>query len=311
MNINQRKALRLPVLGQQQDGELRIGGVRAPVQLLDQSANGFAVMTFNEPNVDIGSTGILRTGNDWCEIRIANITPMNGDEDETQCFRLGLYRLGDIVDPDFKPRYFSGVVWKNHLKQAMPASTSAIVFGLIFVFCIIVLPLSVMGVIRGWNGKTIGDSSEMTKTIASNGNNKDPNWEKLASTGQSVSSSIAKQTGDASLNQVANYANDLMKTIRGNPGASVFITPEIIQQLRISEDQQAQMRHIVDATAEMLKQLKTDIQGKINTEQYQRVEKYARESALKLLTDEQLYHWQIISGDKAKDKSSSGKADDK
>lgn len=322
VDLEKRKSFRLPVLGSQQDGELRFYDQHMPVQVLDQSSNGYAVMVDQLPNVEIGSTGLLRSGDDWFEVRLANAKPVEPpalDEQSTpesplQFYRLGLYRLRDAIDPDHKKKLWSWPVLRVRLYNTMPANPTTIAFGLLFVFFVVVVPVSFLLYLQDWNGKKVGSSVALTKSIAAKDNSpnqQEPDWESLSPAVKNTSSLIVHAKDSAPVKHTANYVQEMSKFISGKPGASALVTQELIKELRISDKQQMQIHQIIDATNDALKKLKAEVNGQISPEQYQKLLKIARENALNLLTEEQRYHWQILSGEKPKDKNSTDTIVDK
>jgi hypothetical protein len=82
LNRDKRKWQRYPVLESRCQGELRIENKRYPVQILDESAGGFAVVLKDIVGIRRGMKGLLRAGNDWYEVCIVNVTPMTISENK-------------------------------------------------------------------------------------------------------------------------------------------------------------------------------------------------------------------------------------
>lgn len=309
-----RKSWRFPVPNLRQDGELRFGDICLPVRVLDQSASGFAAMAWQACDVDIGSTGLLRAGEDWFEIRLINCMPMEPPEseedsepdDQMQCFRLGLYRLADIIDPDEKQAGWLWPVFRVQYGNVMPGNSTTLGFGVLFVLVVVVLPVIAILILQSFSGNKVGDSTGLTKSIAATERygKTEPDWERLSSTTQSKATSIINPNiNAASLGRLANYTEDLISIIRGNPGASVFMVPEVIHKLGITEEQKHQLQQIVDATTDVVDELETQLNGTISSEEYQKLLSTARNSALQLLTDDQRTKWQILSDEKTPNKN--------
>lgn len=323
MSFEKRTSLRLPVLGPQQDGELRIGDRRMPVQILDQSANGFAALASNISDLAVGSNGLLRVGEDWFDIRLANISPVELPESEEsflpevqeQYYRLGLYRITDTLDPDKKQKYCSPV-WRINLYSVIPANITTISFGLLFAIFVIGMPICMIIVFRGWETKKGGDSVRLTKHIAATkeSDNYSPNWEKVLATEKSrssTSSSNSEKSQPQQLTPDAGNLKALQTIINKKPGASVFAVPEILTKLELSPAQQKQIQAIIDATDQVLAELKKELKDHISPEQYEKVMKAARESAVQVLTGDQRRRWQILTGEKPTDKRAGDTIDDK
>jgi hypothetical protein len=322
VSLEQRKSHRYFVPSLRQEGELRFGQFRLPVRLLDQSAGGFAAMSWQPPGVEIDSAGLLRAGDDWHEIRLINVTPMEAPEseetsapdDQGQCFRLGLYRLGDAFDPDKKEATWSWPMLRDHLNNIMPPHSSTVGFGMLFVIAVVVLPVVAILLMQNWNGNTVGDEVGLTKSIAATAKpgKQEPDWEKLSSGIQSDATTILSSGEKAvSLGRLANQAEELTHVIFQNPGASVFLLPQMVRQLRITEEQKRQLQQIVDTTSEVIITLEDQISGAISPEQYQKLNNMARNNALQFLSDEQRSKWKIISGESPQNKRVPPLKDDK
>jgi hypothetical protein len=86
------------------EGELKVGSVRLPVRLLDQSAEGFAVLSDEPLDVEVDDLGELRIEAGWFSVQVANtieVRPAKTDglaeaENSPSTFRVGLRRLGEL-----------------------------------------------------------------------------------------------------------------------------------------------------------------------------------------------------------------------
>ena len=320
--MEKRRAYRFAIPSSRQQGELRFGDVRLPVLLSDQSASGFAALSWLPPGVDIGSSGLLRAGDDWYEIRLVYVAPMDHPESEetsmldeqVQCFRLGLYRMGDTVDPDKKAESWLWPMLKDHLENVMPPHSATIGFGMLFVTAVVILPVMAILLMRNWSGNSVGDEVGLAKSIAATAkfDKKEPDWEKLAAGTQSEATTILNYEKNAEpLGGLANYTEELARIIPHNTGASVFLMPQVVRRLGITEEQKQQLQQIVDATSQLITDVEEQLNGAISPEQYQKLLKIARNNALQSLTDEQRSKWQNISGEKPQNKSVPAAKDDK
>ncbi len=227
-------------------------------------------------------------------------------DEQVQCFRLGLYRLGDTVDPDKKAATWSWPMLKDHLENVMPPHSPTIGFGMLFVAAVFVLPVIAILLMRNWKSNMVGNEVGLVKSIAATAklNKKEPDWEKLASGTQSEASTILDSEKDAEpLGGLANYTKELVRIIPQNMGASVFLMPQVVRRLGITEGQKKQLQGIVDATSQLITDLEGELNGAISPEQYQKLFNMARNNALQSLTDEQRSKWQNISGEKPQNKS--------
>ena len=322
MSLEQRKSYRCAVPSLRQEGELRFGEFRLPVRLLDQSAGGFAVISWQPPGVEIDSEGLLRAGDDWHEIRLINVTQMEPPEseedlapdDQGECFRLGLCRLGDAFDPDKKEASWSWSMLRDHLNNIMPSHSSTVGFGVLFVTAVVVLPVVAILLMQNWNGNRVGDEVGLAKSIAATAKqgNKEPDWEKLSSGAQSKATPILTSGEDAApLGGLSNYTEELTHIMSRNPGASVFLIPQVVRKLQITEEQKRQLQQIVATTSEVIIGMEDRLNGTIGPEQYQKLHDMARNNALQFLTDEQRSEWKILSGENPQNTSLPPVKDDK
>jgi hypothetical protein len=313
MSSDRRRAYRFAIPSSRQQGELRFGDMRLPVLLYDQSASGFAALSLLPPGVDIGSSGLLRSGDDWYEIRLVYVTPADHLElektstldEQVQCFRLGLIRLGDTVDPDRKSEAWSWSMMRDNLAFVMPPHSFMVGYGMLFVIMVVILPVIAILLLRNVKGNFIGDESGLQKSIAATAkfDDIDSDWGKLSS-GKEGKATLIPRSEDYTipLGHLANLDEELRRIIPSNPGASVFLLPEVIRQLHITAEQQQQLQQIVGASSQLI----TDIEGQLNEsispEQYQNLLDIARDNALQSLTDRQRSKWQNISGEKPQNK---------
>ncbi len=266
--------------------------------------------------------GFAVPGDDWYEIRLVYVTPIehpgaekaSTPDGQSQCFRLGLYRLGDTLDPNKKKADWSWPALRDNFSVVMPAHSPVIGFGMLFVTVVVILPVIVILFMRNVKGNFVGDESGLSKSIAATAKfeNNEPDWEKLSPANKAKATIISQSDDNAGpLGRLANLQEELMHLIPSNPGASVFLLPEVIRQLHITEEQQRHLQQIVDATAQLITDLEGQVNEAISPDQYQKLFSTARGNAMQLLTDEQRSKWQNISGEKPQNKSPRPVKDDK
>ncbi len=195
---------------------------------------------------------------------------------------------------------------KDHLGNVIPSHSSMIGFGMFFVTVVFVLPVIGILFMRNWKGISIGDEVGFVKSIAAAAkfDKKEPDWGKLASGNQSEATTNLNSDNNAEpLGGLANYAEELARVIPQNTGASVFLMPQVVRQLGITEEQKRHLQQIIDATSQLITDVEDQLNGGISPEQYQKLLNIARNNALQSLTDEQRSKWRNISGEKAQDKS--------
>jgi hypothetical protein len=317
---DKRQSCRFPVPDLRQEGELRFGDIRMPIRVLDQSATGFAAMALQPSDVAVGSKGLLRAGDDWFEISLVNCTPIEPPEseddssvdDQTQFFRLGLYRLADISDPDEKQPGWMQPLLHVCFSNVMPEKSSALGFGLLFVFIVVVLPVMAILIIQQSNSNKVVDAKGFRKNIAGQAieTKANPDWESIPTTTRSIAKSmITAENTPTYLGRLANYADDLINIIRSTPGASVFMVPEVITKLGITETQKHQLKQIIDTTNDVVNEWEILRNRAISPEEYQKLLQSARNNAMQVLTDDQRIKWQILSEENSPNKNPKTKND--
>ena len=93
----QRNSRRYRYVGSAKRGQLRLGDRDIDVELLDESATGFAVLLDDAPPCAVGDTLLLQLDSTASEVRVANIHMPDPLLMQT---RIGLTRLDDLPDWD-------------------------------------------------------------------------------------------------------------------------------------------------------------------------------------------------------------------
>jgi hypothetical protein len=138
-----RSAFRFPVSGPRRNGRLQVGECEFAVDVVDESAGGFAIEFTHLADCHVGDMLMLRVADDWFKVRIAFLEMQDvGVERFTGCdlkshTRLGLMRISDEEGWALKRKK-----GKRHLfrfrrprvyvrKNALVAAAISIVVGLI------------------------------------------------------------------------------------------------------------------------------------------------------------------------------------
>ena len=136
--VEKRGAFRCGVQTPRQGGVLQVGGVEIPVQLLDESAGGFAVLADRDPGVEVNDIVGLRTDAGWHEVRVARMSsePTTAEagrrtDAARPGTRLGLERLRDLEPWEASRRWMS---WRDRLRVAgfFPLGKGNVLVGVIF-----------------------------------------------------------------------------------------------------------------------------------------------------------------------------------
>lgn len=97
-SLNERRAsFRCPVNGPRRGGRLRIGKREIPVDVLDESAGGYSVVSEQELDCEVGQSMLLQIESSWTIVRIMNV--QKGEANT----RLGLLRLKDLEASEVEP----------------------------------------------------------------------------------------------------------------------------------------------------------------------------------------------------------------
>lgn len=93
MSTNNRECFRCPAPDDGASAVLELGQRQLIVELIDQSAGGFAIRTAAKSRLRVGQTVKLRTNTGWCEALVVHVERVDDD------LRVGLQRTGDLSDP--------------------------------------------------------------------------------------------------------------------------------------------------------------------------------------------------------------------
>ncbi|MCC6125544.1 MAG: hypothetical protein IT426_11320 [Pirellulales bacterium] len=166
-----RQTVRCSIPEQRQEGELRFGEKRLKIQLLDESAGGFGVLCAELQGIEVGAVGLMQAGEDWFEVRVANIRPaetvpievdgmsclavsyktageQNTDESASEppsqplptVYRLGLCRLRDLVDPLENTRISLWTGLTCRLRHIRPSTWGLLATGMLLAILVATIP---------------------------------------------------------------------------------------------------------------------------------------------------------------------------
>jgi hypothetical protein len=331
-----RQSFRIPVTGERQTGELRFGDKRFPIQLLNESAGGFCALIDQPAGLVVGAEGLLCITNDWFEVRVANLEAVRSaprvEEDDGKplpaeffrrseenkpevrvetsteptpvSYRIGLVRLADAFDPDFKGSFYSWAGLTCQLKHMGPGTAGVILAGIFLSAVVAFVPFTSLKVMNSditdkkleggmrWiekqsKGGRQTDADEGTSLLdyfaggSSNGN----------------SSKLSKTTL-----QIGGQIEELQKSIRRLPGAMPFTLPDVAKYLQLTDSQQRQIRELIDAATRMIKNLSSsgwiDANGKKTSEK--EILDSTRKKVFDLLDDRQKTKWNELNGEAKK-----------
>jgi hypothetical protein len=330
-----RQTFRWPVAGPRQAAELRFGANRLKVHLLDESAGGFSALCDQPIGIEAGAKGLLNVGGDWFEVSVANVTPVEPppfDEDDGKplgqesiessatrtpaamdqskpgisaapaptLYRLGLARLADAFDPEFKSSYYSLAGLTCHLKHVGSGTMGIVAVGLMLAAAVVIVPFAGIEMI----------SSKATDAEVKNATH----W--LDRNSKSVSKIVDEnrpiaRVADAvaprpsrppkAITTISDKLDELRRSIRRMPGAMPFVLPDVVKQLQLTPSQQKRIQELVDAAAEMIKNLGSITGNSANQNRSREILDGTRRKVLELLDDDQKKKWSELAGESAKD----------
>jgi len=322
---NQRNSFRCPVTESRRRCELRIGAELLPARLVDESAGGFAVLVDRRPDLEIGQTVQLRTDSGWFDVQVRSAAEAPSPEEASDCFRLGLQRLGEAApseEPTASPFTFE---LRNRLRQWSPPNGWMSLSGVWLALAAIIVPLGLMGGLwyasrsevgaavswrDPWTSSSEGESSggrTLTEPLPASGfgggfqtasPSDDHRDFAFGNVARSLLGSSANRTGEPDVFG-PDAERNLRDLVRRLPGPTTLVLPEVVRRLRLTEKQQKLIRQLVDSMVEAHRRLDLDplLRGaerrEITRRRTELLDEYLRR-ALDVLTPEQRAEWKKI-----------------
>jgi len=125
---DRRQSRRFPTPDERRDAILRLGDRETPVQLLDESSTGFAVVCDQHPGVFEGETLWIKTVAGWETVSAVSVTS------DPAGVRIGLRRLNDMLPTPAAEPTPSQDTW-------LPSNRLRLVVGLTLVLTLIAVPV--------------------------------------------------------------------------------------------------------------------------------------------------------------------------
>ncbi|OHB68344.1 MAG: hypothetical protein A2V70_06730 [Planctomycetes bacterium RBG_13_63_9] len=295
-------------------GVLEFGCVRLPVQLLDQSAEGFAVLADEPPGVKEGDVAQLHTELGAFEVQAMNsaeveLTEADGSPETggpAKVYRLGLRRLGDLHPTNGEARKLAARCLRSFLDRLCSSGVSMVwtAFGL--VVTVLVVAGTVVALL--WSsdnlvlktaprriGHTSPASPKVSKSTA--GSQKISLLERipkvLDTRSDTRSDPMPKHRDEAHQYGSEEFRRDLRRL----SGAAPFMLPQVIDELKLTDLQQEQIHQLEQRTSEIMREINSQRQPASRQQISQiraKVLEAARQDALDTLTDEQRARWMQI-----------------
>ena len=293
--LEQRKAFRCAVSGPKKQVHLRIGQQVVEGTLHDQSAGGFAVDVVERPPVEVDDVIHMALDATLFEVRVARIAQLEskgfaGVRDGAR-FRIGLQRLRELaVAPMVRPQQPGGAPTFD--TSILRRHTGGIVLALALAATVVLAPLVGLRWVQQ-RGDSLGGAmerllerwTERAERIPASAS-RVPAWPSTPP--RSNASGPPPTVADQSWATVPEQSK--VAQLLRLPGASPFLTPELVQRLHLTEAQQQRIAQIVEQTTQQLAELDERSYALSRQAQSQQAElllQQARHQAEALLTDEQ------------------------
>jgi hypothetical protein len=269
---NKRRSVRCSVSPSRRQSTLIIGRKTFPVQLVDESTGGFAVMIDHSPGMRVGDMARLET--DWglFEVRLARITradsPFENDlhqGDGTGLWlRLGLCRVGDALQ--VAPKTVSLFSEDKGIFRGKKSSTNKLMLagGFVLAILMIVATFGIIGIPRSWKPWGYTRPPEI-------------------------------KASEASRNR------KITDSIRHTPGVQAILLPDVAGELKLSPEQTEAVRKLLDDLSKALQMIDREASvKKLPKEQlsaiHTQLQEESRKEALKLLNSQQRLKWNQLNG---------------
>jgi hypothetical protein len=283
---------------------LRIGKQKVPVWVLDESARGFAIVADRHPGVAADDVARLCTDSGWHEVRVVRVSsyePATADneassENAQRRFRVGLERLRDLA-PGEANRGFHAWFDRLWIAGLLPAGSGTAAMAVLVVF-VLTVGLTMGALVLRHSGRTVGTSRAPLPERAEDSSlvlSMFPGQPNNARSQRPNEAHGAGSTGKPHVSEV--MSGRVAATVDALPGASPFALKEVAQELGLSESQREEIRRIIEASDQAIRQLSVRWPNQTRQQHEQKRQilfDEARRRALQLLTNEQRAQWEAL-----------------
>lgn len=300
-STEQRISFRCPIVRRDATGCMEVGRRRLRVQLLEESAGGFAVLLEDSGEIAIDQTAVLRIASGHFEVRIVHVRPVGGaDGDAAQpglC--VGLERLRELDWDACQSGFRRWLGWLSPTfhRTVLPLTrflltgmaVTAFVAGVAWLLSRPQSPLSDWGVVtgkrvNGWQPRA-RESVSHAKVLDSD----DSIGEGEKSGVGSKRPLTPRETGGLLREHASVQLRDEIRTAQG---AEVLLLPAVVRYLELSETQRRQIRELVEATRVLQLRMGGGTTPQLQEDALR--QQVAREQAIQLLTPAQSERWREI-----------------
>jgi hypothetical protein len=284
---DQRRTFRCAVTDARQSCQLKVGSQVFSATLQDESAGGFSVLVDRSTGLQIDQTAELHVNAGWFEIKVVHVMealPPEGANlaEQGPWFRLGLRRLGEVSLPNPPRISLFATSLYFHLSQWCPSGGILLVFGLLLAMTVVLVPLAVTG--AHWHA-----AHDLTNQILKLPFSDSPRNVHLAEP-----ESNSEPAGEVQRDSAAEFEQALKNAVGHAPDVALLAVPYAVRKLQLTNAQQQELRKLVEATAQALRDLDAQLKSEKRPEISQlrtQVTDGAYRTALELLTDQQRAQW--------------------
>jgi len=257
----QRSAYRYPVAGQSEDSILRFEDRDIQAVLVDESAGGFAVRIGEPPPIEVGDSILFGSPMGCSRVRVVHVTQESsperteaeGDRPDGSTWILGLERIDDlIVDELPRVRALSSL---RHSLGGIMDPTTILSAAAIVVLCIGGLWATTGRLARKPLGRIASSDDRRAASAGATKSSQQP-------TGRSTRRSEAAETpvwtwrearsdNDAAGESSSSRRNPIRRRpqqLRQTPAVVTLLSPRMIEQLSLTEEQQSAIRRILESS---------------------------------------------------------------
>ena len=283
-DADRRKAFRCPVLGPEQIVLLVLNRTEVPVQLIDESATGFAVRMTRSPKLKVGDIVRLRTRSGLHEVSVTHVSEEetagvdeSGDEGPVPVCRVGLERREDLGAFEAVP------CWKALLQSKLKGSAVVIAACM---FVVIGIAAAIFVGVSVWGPSGAAEHSSAVPR------------QRKAESPSILESIIESQSGQKPRKQADRPAGEIgtgRHASGASGGAKIFTDRDVARQLGLTAIQKEAIEKIAAASQEIKSQLqKATSDPAKQAEMAAAVAEEAEKQVLDLLSDRQRAVWQSM-----------------
>ena len=311
----QRRWFRFAAANTEPWGELKIAGSRLPVRLLDESANGYAVIADSCPEIQVDDQAELRTSRGRFEVGVSHVTSLDAvpDDPAPPPVRIGLAVIRELTPaaPELSVGWRQGLwhaLWPSYGDVGIPLG------GIVFVALVVGLPVVAIALVFEPHGPLVRQCVAWTNTAMnqwlSGGAGSRPELPALPPGSSAAGPASPAPATPAALAPAASTATtfgsatqesdaDVLATVRGMRGASPFVLPAVVRALNLTEAQQEQIHRIHQLASEAVAALGHSLQtaGRRAGE----ILDQARKEVLRILDDQQRAQWSELESESETD----------